>query len=113
MPRAVPGMNCAIPCAPAELTANGLKPLSAKICAASSVAETLQRCAARLSAGSKRAGTKSGRPPAPPDAPSAAAAPARGDEPPPPAPPACGDEPPAPAPPCGDEPPLPVAPARG
>ena len=64
-------MNCAIPCAPTGLVANGLKLLSAYSCAASSAAETFQRCAARASAGAKRAGTKLGsaRPPRPSPAP--------------------------------------------
>jgi hypothetical protein len=55
---AVDGMNCAIPCAPAGERANGLKPLSAYSCAASSAPDTLQRCAAREIAGAKRSGTK-------------------------------------------------------
>jgi hypothetical protein len=45
--RAVPGMNCAMPRAPAGDTAKGLKPLSAYSCAASSAADTFQRLAAR------------------------------------------------------------------
>src|SRR5205085_7262955 len=43
---AVPGMNCAIPCAPAPDTANGLKFDSAYSCAASRAAEMFQRWAA-------------------------------------------------------------------
>ena len=50
-------MNCAIPCAPAGERANGLKPLSAYSCAASSAPETLQRCAAREIASANCAGT--------------------------------------------------------
>jgi hypothetical protein len=52
--RAVPGMNCAMPWAPAGDRANGLKPLSTY----SSAPETLQRCAAREIAGANCAGTK-------------------------------------------------------
>ena len=63
-------MNWAMPCAPAGLTANGLKPDSAKSWAASRAAETDQRWAARLIAGAKRSGTNSGsaRPPSAPSA---------------------------------------------
>ena len=50
---AVPGMNCAMPCAPAGERANGLKFDSAYSCAASSAAPTLQRCAARVIAGAQ------------------------------------------------------------
>jgi hypothetical protein len=60
---AVPGMNWAIPWAPAELTANGLKPDSAYSCAASNVAETFHRCAARDNMGANCSGTKPGTPP--------------------------------------------------
>ena len=55
---AVPGMNCAIPSAPAGERAKGLKFDSAYSCAASRCADTLQRCAARMISGAKRAGTK-------------------------------------------------------
>ncbi len=58
---AVAGMNCAIPAAPAGETANGLKFDSAISCAASSAAETFQRCAAAAIASRKRAGTNAGR----------------------------------------------------
>jgi hypothetical protein len=44
-------MNCAMPCAPAGLVANGLKLLSAYSWAASSAADTFQRIAARASIG--------------------------------------------------------------
>ena len=54
---AVPGMNWAIPAAPAGETANGLKFDSAISCAASTAAETFQRRAAAASASRKRAGT--------------------------------------------------------
>jgi hypothetical protein len=53
-------MNWAIPSAPAAERANGLKRDSCQICAASTAADTLQRCAARAIAGAKRAGTNEG-----------------------------------------------------
>jgi hypothetical protein len=53
-------MNCAMPWAPIGEIANGLKLLSANSCAASSAAETFQRCAARASAGANRTGTNDG-----------------------------------------------------
>src|SRR5436309_1076834 len=49
--------------APGLETANGSNPDSAWSWAASSAADTLQRWAARLIAGAKRAGTKAGKPP--------------------------------------------------
>jgi hypothetical protein len=55
-------MNCAIPRAPAGLVTNGLKLLSAYSCAASRVAETFQRCAARVSIGAYSSGTNAGSP---------------------------------------------------
>ena len=55
--RAVPGMNCAMPCAPAGERANGLKRDSWYSWAASSVPATLHRCAAREIAGANRTGT--------------------------------------------------------
>ena len=45
---AVPGMNWAIPCAPAGETAFGLKFDSARIWAASRAADTFQRAAERM-----------------------------------------------------------------
>jgi hypothetical protein len=62
MAAAVPGMNCAMPCAPALLTAKGLNPDSAYNCAARRVADTFQRCAARDSIGANRSGTNPGTP---------------------------------------------------
>ena len=53
-------MNWAIPCAPADDCANGLKFDSAMICAASRPAETFQRCAARASGLAYAAGTNDG-----------------------------------------------------
>ena len=53
----MPGMNWAIPLAPAGETANGLKFDSAMSCAASSAAETFQRRAARAIGSRNRAGT--------------------------------------------------------
>jgi len=53
-------MNCAIPCAPAGLTANGLKLLSAYSWEAIRFAETFQRWAAAAIAPAYRAGTKPG-----------------------------------------------------
>src|SRR3954447_25449275 len=62
-PAAVPGMNCAIPCAPAPETANGLKFDSAYSCEESSAAEKFQRCAAVRSKGAYFSGTKPGTAP--------------------------------------------------
>ena len=53
-------MNCAIPCAPAGDRAKGLKFDSAMSCAASSPAETFQRCAACASGRAYAAGTNDG-----------------------------------------------------
>ena len=53
-------MNCAMPCAPAGDRANGLKFDSAMSCAASSPAETFQRCAACASGLAYAAGTNDG-----------------------------------------------------
>ena len=52
--RAVPGMNWAMPSAPAGERANGLNPDSLYSCAASSVPATLQRRAAFAIAGANR-----------------------------------------------------------
>src|ERR1700759_3789021 len=60
---AVPGMNCAMPCAPAPDCANGLKFDSAYSWAASSADDTFQRCAASLMIGAYWAGTKLGTAP--------------------------------------------------
>ena len=57
----VPGMNWAMPSAPAGLRANGLKPDSAYSWAASTFIGTFQRNAARAIGSWKRAGTKPGR----------------------------------------------------
>jgi len=53
-------MNWAIPSAPAGLRAVGSKPDSTWICAASSAAPTLQRCAERDSGARNCAGTNAG-----------------------------------------------------
>ena len=58
----MPGMNWAMPCAPAPLVANGLKPDSAYSCAASRFIGTFQRSAALAIGSWKRGGTKLGRP---------------------------------------------------
>jgi hypothetical protein len=60
--RAVPGMNWAMPCAPAGERANGLKFDSAYSCAASRSIGTLCRRAALAIGSWKRGGTKLGRP---------------------------------------------------
>ena len=52
-----PGMNCAMPSAPARDRAAGSNPDSRRSWAASSAADTLQRLAARRSAARKRSGT--------------------------------------------------------
>ena len=73
----MPGMNWAIPRAPAGETAYGLKFDSAISCAASRPAETFQRAAARTIGARKRGGTKPGRPAAPAPRPSADRPPTR------------------------------------
>lgn len=58
----MPGMNWAIPSAPADETARGLNPDSAISCAASSPGDTFQRAAERSSGSRNGPGTKLGTP---------------------------------------------------